>query len=1251
MDRKHANVAQPSGPWLELRLLGGCELRGPDGPLHLETAKTAALLAFLVGQSGPQQRSKLVGLLWGDLPESRARANLRRTLWDLRRKLSCPHAPPFILTTRQTVDFNRRSSYWLDVEIFEQQIAGGESPADRLHSAINLYRGDFLDGFYVRDAPAFEEWVLAERERLRQMAIQALHALLRHHTARGEYTTGIEYAVRLLAMDPWREEAHRALMRLLALSGQRSAALAQYEECRRLLKRELGLDPLEETTALYEQIRSAPPFAGPLGPSPPCPSAPPIPFVGRAEEHGRLVAWWEEAQRGTGRLALVEGEAGVGKTRLMEEIAHYAETHGATVLHGRCYEFGDAVPYQPIADALRSQIEGRDRDPLSPASISPVWLAELSRLLPELREMWPDLPTPAQAPGEAARQRLFEAVARCLREMAARAPCLLFLDDLHWADPSTLDLIHYLARQTGDTPLGIAGTYRSEEVSLSHPLTRLRQGLSRDHLVDRLVLSPLSQEAVAAIARSLVGDREGEALGTFLYQESEGNPFILTETVSELQEQGILLAGEGKLWSWTGPPTARSLPASVQDAVLQRVGRLCGPAQRLLTLAAVIGRQFDFALLQAAAGPDAAAVPESVDQWLARRLVQRARSQKSGVRSQKKEQGDLTTDDWLLTTVYDFSHDKIRAVVYHAAGGRLPVLHRQVGEALQQLYASRLPTVYEELAYHYEQAGDIEQAVYYLPLAAAKATAAYAHLEALDYDDRALALLGEQDERRWEILLQRAQVLRFLTRFDEAIADCEQVLAAASGHPNGELPAARAAVELGALHRIRRDYDRAWAWGEHGSRLLRTTDELREPERLKALARAREELGKIEQERGNLESAQRLLEEALALYRKQGHPRGVAESLKGLGRILLDQGRNDVALQNLNEALAIFRDLGDRQGEADCLAIIGHSHWEQGHFDSAQRAFDESLNICRAIGDRRGKARCLGNLGLIHLAQENYDRAQQNWEESAALYDALRLEKRTAAILRWLGILGELRGDYASAQTRLQESLAIDRATGARVEEMLDRAWLGRALLERGEYGDARHYLQTALALNEAFAHSEDVSFFLIWLAGVAYESGKLDEARGLLQKARAQQGSEGMPWGAYEASWQATIELALDEEEAALATARKALAEAEAGGKRRERGIAHALMGVVLGRLDPVAGEDPQPYFEQALTLLPDWPFAYGQALRRYGAYLLRSDDRERGMTCLQEARDIFDRLGAKGEREKTSLLLAGDESPWLRW
>jgi len=757
-------------PTLTVKTLGqpmirwdGCALDG------ITLRKTEALLIYLALSQGPQGRSHLAGLLWGDSPEDRARGNLRHALWDLRRKLE----PAAFESDRHSIGLSPHVRCHVDALDFEDEMEragrcrrGGDAAAmiEHLEAALALYEGDFLARFDLPGCPEFDEWAVRQRAWLRERALDALTRLVAHFTREGAYGQAVRHARKQLSLDPWREETHRELMRLLALTGQRSAALAQYETCRRLLDAELGLEPLEETTALYKRLVGW--EAGSAlkrDVSLPADLSTSLPFTGRGEEHARLLTWWDASRRGAGNLTLVEGEAGVGKTRLVEEVTHYARADGATVLRGRCYEFAAVVPYQPIAEALRvclsgggEEREGRDAEgrrsggedarrnapgaaaSLCLGSLAPVWLSELSRLLPELRQLRPDLPEPVQVSGEAARQRLFEAVARFLSAYPADS-LLLFLDDLQWADPSTLDLLHYLVRQLVDRPVWIAGTYRPEEVGLSHRLTRLRQGLGRDRMANHLTLEPLPPQAVEKIARSLVGHQEAAALGDFLYRESEGNPFFLTEVVSDLQERGALQArgelgdvaeGEGH-WHWTEPPALKVLPPGVRDVILQRVGRLSERAQHLLSVAAVVGWQFDVPLLQAAVGRDADAVGRAVDEWLARRLVQP--SPVSNARGP------------VATPRYIFSHDKIRAVVYDAiAVLRRQMLHHRVAEALEQSFGDRIEEHVGLLAHHWGEAQDLEKAAAYHLRAGDQARLVYAHQEAVEHYRRALKAFKKQ---------------------------------------------------------------------------------------------------------------------------------------------------------------------------------------------------------------------------------------------------------------------------------------------------------------------------------------------------------------------------------------------------------------------------------------------------------------------------------------------------------------------------
>jgi ABC-type oligopeptide transport system substrate-binding subunit/DNA-binding SARP family transcriptional activator len=735
---------------LILNTLGRLEMRwaGEDVP-QLKLRKSKALLIYLALNPGRHDRSRLAGLLWGDLPKKNARRNLRHALHTLRRSLD----PALLDSDRVSAGLNPDVSIQVDALDFEAAIARAErcqreedlAAAGHLETGIKLYQGDFLAGFVIKGGAGFEDWAASRRIRMRRQFLEALDAVVAHWTRRGKYERALRYARRQLALEPLWEKSHRQMMLLLALTGQRSIALAQYNICRQILAEELGLEPLEETTALYRTIQGTT-FADSVSATSDRAEdqSTRLLFVGREEEHATLVDWWETSRRTTSPLTLVEGEAGVGKTRLVEEVVRYIEPQGALILRGHCYEFGGSLPYQPFAEALRDYLTEEAEtaasrgDNLPLRSLAPAWLAELARLLPELGRVYPDTLEPAQSSGEAARQRLFEAIARLLRAIGeVHSSVCLFLDDLHWADRATLDLLHYLVRHLPDAPIWFVGTYRPEEVALSHPLTRLRQGLGRDRRAERLALEPLPDESVRTLAHALVGERDSAALGDFLCRESEGNPFILVEMVSALNEQDALAMGDG-----AGAPAAEMLPPSVQDIILQRVGRLSEPAQRALILAAVVGQPFGAALLDAAAIPGADTVEACLDEWLARRLIQRVAPRLRASTAVPQ---------------YDFSHDKIRAVLYHATDARQRrSLHRRVGEALERVFSAQLDEHVGPLAYHWEQAQDLERATAYLLRAGDQARRLYAHQEAADYYERALALLERQGDAGRE---QAAQTL------------------------------------------------------------------------------------------------------------------------------------------------------------------------------------------------------------------------------------------------------------------------------------------------------------------------------------------------------------------------------------------------------------------------------------------------------------------------------------------------------------
>jgi DNA-binding SARP family transcriptional activator len=636
---------------LHLSLLGEPIVKHDGQTLTFSTRKALALLVYLAVEGGLHPRKTMSEAFWPELDAQHGRAALRATLFELRKLLEGSHGPgeqAHLLVERDMLGFDQDSSLLLDLRLVEsasKQLGRGiEPPAGQereamlaqLERATDMARGPFLAGFTLRDSQFFDDWTSQQWEYWHLRLHQLFDALSKLYERAGDGEHAIETVTRWLGFDPLNEEGYRRLMRLRFSQGDRAGALRAYSNGRAVLADELQVEPEPETVALAKRIRHTAPSCSPqvrhLRPPHASPGQPPAnllegPFLGRTAEFGTLIECYQRLQAGQPQLVLLQGEAGIGKTRLASEFLGWAQAQGADVLVGRALQTGRQLPYQPLIDVLRLLLEqGGVPNELG----SPVWLAELSRLLPELRERSPDLPV-SSTDEELGHTRLFEATARLLHLWAGRRPLVLLLDDMQWADIATLDLVLYLARSLSDqrAPVLLLINLKTGAESFTAAQSTWLMALKRTRMtLTALVLSAFTQEETQRFVQELawaeqpfeVGNngstggfpQKSEAsisreslvpFANWLYFQTQGQPLYLVETLKGLLEREIIVPTLQEKGSWglvlrTGLlaqiPVGELIPSSVRELIRSQLGRLTPSAWTLLVAGAVVGQGLTF---------------------------------------------------------------------------------------------------------------------------------------------------------------------------------------------------------------------------------------------------------------------------------------------------------------------------------------------------------------------------------------------------------------------------------------------------------------------------------------------------------------------------------------------------------------------------------------------------------------------------------------------------------------------------------
>jgi DNA-binding SARP family transcriptional activator/tetratricopeptide (TPR) repeat protein len=696
---------------LEVQLLGHLALA--DSGHRVEVRNPRLLVYLLLNRDRPLERTEVAFTLWPDSSDAQALTNLRRELHALRRTL--PDADGLLAVERRTIRWRPDGPFHLDVAAFEDAVArAAEGGVDALRTAVAMYRGDLLPGVY-------DDWMAPHRDHLRTMMLRTLEALASSLEDRREYRAAMQELSRLVAIDPLAESRYQALMRVAALVGDRTAGLRAYHACVSALRDELGVAPSRETVAAYQRlvrldVSEVPSRSGSAVLTQPD-------LVGRVSEWKALVEGWNRTADGALTLALIQGDAGIGKSRLIEELSRWASARGAAVLTARSWAVEGSLAYAPVTAWLRSA-------PLRPLldSLEDVWISEISRLVPELLADHPGLAAPAPMLESWQRQRLFEALARALG--SARDQLLLVLDDANWADADTLEWLHYLLRTEAVNGYVILGA-RSGEVESNRALASLvSDARDRAKLLD-FELGPLSEADTATLATATADRFLDAAAHARLYRETEGHPLFVVELArAELagtaDPEPVGAAGGGAL------PARARMTARMRTVIAGRLRQLTPTAQRVVELAAAIGRDFDVDVLAASADLDEAELVDGLDELWGRRII--------------RQQG---------FNRYDFSHDRIREVAYEQiAPAARRVLHRRVAQALELRHLEDIDPIAAQLAAQLESAGLAVRAREMYERAAAVAARVSASAEATRHLSRALAILAESPASRERDVLE-----------------------------------------------------------------------------------------------------------------------------------------------------------------------------------------------------------------------------------------------------------------------------------------------------------------------------------------------------------------------------------------------------------------------------------------------------------------------------------------------------------------
>jgi len=1095
MRRSGASLGPTGTAGLYVALLGHARLEFDGEPFAFTAPrKTLPILGYLlVHRAAAISRDFLAFTMWPDADEDVARGNLRRNLTLFKSVLPSAGAEhDWIIANNEFVRWNPDAACTLDVAEFDRQCGDD----DTLEAAVALYGGDLLEDLY-------DDWVFGERERLRGEFLTALKRLAERFRSNRDFPRALEYAQRLLAVDPLREDVAREIAAIRYQAGDRAGALHTIDAFVDRLRKELDIDAMPETDVLRDTIlRGEPPGAPSRAPPQPAAQATTrrveLPFAGREAPLERAMFAWDRAARGNGSVTFVEGEAGIGKTRFAGELASRAEQQGGTALIGATTG-PESFAYQSFVEALRSAV------PLIVASnLERVWQSVLATVVPELAEHLDGARASTLSPDED-KARLFESIVRALRAIARARPLLLVLEDLHWCGTATAELLGVVSHRIASERIALIVTQRTEEVVRSHPLRKIRRELEARGTNATIQLPRLERAAVVQIVESLAAHTHRAVAGRAadLYETSLGNPLFLGELIG-----GILERGEDAGLDGTAPPT-------IIAAIASRLARLDDTARRAVEIAAVAGDTFDFEVLREVTGWESGLLLDALAVLIERNVLRE---------TTRRERG-----------AYAFTHHLIRRAAYDAvAPERRRRYHGIVARTLAALYGGDGEEWAADLARHHEGAGEPLAAAHAWSRAALGALLSFANEEALLDASRGLDLAsahGASEPALYaRLLLARIEAADRLGRRDRQAEDISALAAFARASNDGEL----------LRHALRRQCELAVSLAEYAQAddAIAALDRQIEPDDTAWQAASLRAQARLAADRFEFERALARAGAAIALYRSSDDRRGEFETLLIAIDARIRGNRYEENRADLTRAADLAREMRDPAMEARLLHSAMVEQILKQDFPATYRMAGELLTLSRATGNRLGEARAherranaANRMFAVGEALDGFSAASEIYasvgdrtglrgvENSLGTLDVAlgRVERGRARLTRLVaeatadndlrmryfgesnvGVAAHIAGDYAEAKAHELRALDLARELGSEGFAALVLGDLGATECELGDLDAAVAYLDEAVAIHRRLDQRLDLITNQARLAVVFSVRGDNERARAL---------------------------------------------------------------------------------------------------------------------------------------------------------